>query len=361
MCAALESSTTDDRDHAAFGRLVEAHRSELHAHCYRMVGSLHDADDALQDTLLRAWRALPRFRGRSSHRTWLYRIATNVCLDLIARRPRRVLPIDYGPPGGDDHAVPLRQSLWIEPYPEGTLAVEDADATPEARYEQREAVELAFIAALQHLPARQRAALILRDVLGFSAREAAACLEATVPSVNGALQRARRAVGERLPPHSQQTTLRALGDQRLRELVERFADAFERGDVDAILSLLTEDATFAMPPYPDWCRGREAIAGSWLMPAGPPPRLRYVATCANGQPAVGVYLIDADAGCYKPLALDVLTLRGPLIAAVTAFRMPAIFARFGLPAELSRTSARPSPVRARVSTSPDFGEGRVRG
>ena len=326
-----------DGDEAAFDRVVAAHRADLHAHCYRMLGSLHDADDALQDTLLRAWRALPAFRGQSSLRTWLHRIATNVCLDAIARRPRRVLPIDYGPPGGerDQHREPLRESLWIEPYPDRALGIADPDTAPETRYEQREAVELAFVAALQHLPARQRATLILRDVLGFSAKEAAECLAATVPSVNGALLRARKSVEARLPARSQQATLRALGDERLRDLVERFADAFERGDVDAILALLTEDATFSMPPYPGWCRGREAIADSWLMPGGPPPRLRYVAARSNGQPALATYLLDREAGGYEPIALDVLTVRGPLIAAVTAFRTPALFARFGLPDRLA--------------------------
>jgi RNA polymerase sigma factor (sigma-70 family) len=213
----------------AFDDLVEDQRADLHAHCYRMLGSLHDADDALQDTLLRAWRGLPGFRGRSSLRTWLYRIATNVCLDAIARRPKRVLPIDYGP---DEREA----SLWIDPYPDATLGVEDGEAAPEARYERREALELAFVAALQHLPPRQRAALIARDVLGFSAKEAAEALETSVASVNGALLRARRTVAERLPQRSQQATLRSLGDRRLQEIVERFADAFERGDVDAILA-----------------------------------------------------------------------------------------------------------------------------
>jgi RNA polymerase sigma-70 factor (ECF subfamily) len=331
MCAAIGSSTTDSRDDAAFGRLVEAHRAGLHAHCYRMLGSLHDADDALQDTLLRAWRALPGFRGRSSIRTWLYRIATNVCLDLIARRPKRVLPIDYGGPGGPE---PLRETLWIEPYPDETLGLAAADTAPDARYEQREAVELAFIAALQHLPARQRATLILRDVLGFSAKEAAQSLEVTVPSVNGALQRARKTMGERLPPRSQQATIRSIGDQRLRDVVERFVDAFERGDVDAILAMLTDEPTFTMPPYPTWSHGRAAIADSWLMPGGPAPRLRYVTARANGQPAVAAYLLDEQTGTYKPIALDVLTLHGERIAGVTAFRTPAIFARFDLPDEL---------------------------
>jgi RNA polymerase sigma-70 factor, ECF subfamily len=313
----------------AFDDLVEDQRADLHAHCYRMLGSLHDADDALQDTLLRAWRGLPGFRGRSSLRTWLYRIATNVCLDAIARRPKRVLPIDYGP---DEREA----SLWIDPYPDATLGVEDGEAAPEARYERREALELAFVAALQHLPPRQRAALIARDVLGFSAKEAAEALETTVASVNGALLRARRTVAERLPQRSQQATLRSLGDRRLQEIVERFADAFERGDVDAILALLADDATFSMPPYPDRYEGREAIASSWLMPGGPPPRLRYVTVRANGQPALATYLLDAETGAYLPLALDVLTLRGDRIADVTAFRTPALFPRFGLPERLAR-------------------------
>jgi len=322
-------------DEAAFGELVETHRADLHAHCYRMLGSLHDADDALQDALLRAWRALPKFRGESSLRTWLHRIVTNVCLDAIARRPKRVLPIDYGsptPPGGS--ATYLPEGRWIEPYPDEALGIGDGAAAPEARYERREALELAFIATLQHLPPRQRATLILRDVLGFSARETAEALDTTVASVNGAVRRARAAVEERLPDQSQQATLRALGDRRLREIVERFADAFERGEVDAILAMLAEDATFAMPPYPEWCRGRDAIASSWLMPGGPPPRLRYAPARANGQPALGAYMIDPGAGSYVPIALDVLTLRGDLIANVTAFRTPSAFPRFGLPDRL---------------------------
>ena len=324
-------------DEADFRKLIETHRSDLHAHCYRMLGSLHDADDALQDTLLRAWRALPRFRGQSSLRTWIHRIATNVCLDALARRPKRVLPIDYGPPstpGRSDAERPLPRRLWIEPYPDEAIGVADGAAAPDARYERREALELAFVAALQHLSARQRAALILRDVLGFSAKEAAEALETTVPSVNGALRRARAVVEQRLPEQSQQATLRALGDRRLRDIVERFADAFERGEVDAILAMLTEDATFAMPPYPAWCRGRDALSASWLMPGGRPRRLRYLAARANGQIALGAYLIESKGSRYVPLALDVLTLRGPLISDVTAFRSTTAFRRFGLPERL---------------------------
>jgi RNA polymerase sigma-70 factor (ECF subfamily) len=174
----------------------------------------------------------------------------------------------------------------------------------------------------------------MRDVLGFSAKEASESLDTTVASVNGALQRARKAVEERVPERSQQTTLRKIGDRRVRDIVERFADAFERGEVDAVLAMLTEDATFGMPPYPGVCRGRDAVASSWLMPGGPPPRLRYVATRANGQPALGAYALDDAGRAYLPIALDVLTLRDDLIADVTAFRSPSVFARFGLPAEV---------------------------
>jgi RNA polymerase sigma-70 factor, ECF subfamily len=334
--ALLEAACSGDED--AFRRLVETHRAELHAHCYRMLGSLHDADDALQEALLRAWRGLCGFDGRSSLRRWLYRITTNVCLDAIARRPKRVLPIDYGPPVDAEGRVPgepMAESVWVEPYPDETLGLEDGYAGPAARYEQREAVELAFVAALQHLPARQRAVLVLREVLGFSAREVAESLGTTVASVNSALQRARKALDDRLPEKSQQATMRSLGNERVRKIVQNFVDAFERGDVGTIVALLAEDATFAMPPYAEWHRGREAIADSWLMPGGPPPRLRYLPTRANGQPALGTYAFDPDQNRFLAIALDVLTLRGTRIVDVTAFRTPDVFPHFGLPRELA--------------------------
>jgi RNA polymerase sigma-70 factor, ECF subfamily len=322
-----------DGDEDAFRSLVEPHRTGLHAHCYRMLGSLHDSEDALQETLLRAWRGLPRLAGAGSLRAWLYRIATNACLDAIGRRPKRVLPIDYGPAAaaGEEVGEPLVDSLWVEPYPDAQFHVEEGYAAPEARYEQREAVELAFIAALQHLPPRQRAVLILREVLGFSAREVSQSLDTSVASVNSALQRARKVIDERLPEKSQQATMRALGDEAIRGLVERFIDAFERGDVDAIVALLADDATFAMPPYASWYRGRNAIADSWLMPSSSPAGLRYMPTSANGQLALGTYALDPDGNGYRPIALDVLTLGENGIVDVLAFRTPDVLRPFGLP------------------------------
>jgi RNA polymerase sigma-70 factor (ECF subfamily) len=331
MTARPAEGTTEERelleaarggDESAFRRLVEPRQGELHVHCYRMLGSVHDAEDALQDAMLRAWRGLPRFEGRSSLRAWLYRIATNACLDVIGRRPKRVLPVDYAP-AADPHdgpGEPVVESVWVDPYPDEQLGLEDGYAAPEARYEQRESVELAFIAALQHLPATQRAVLILREVLGFSAREAAESLDTTVASVNSALQRARAAVDERLPERSQQATLRALGDQRLSEIVDCYVDAWERHDVEAVVAMLTEDATFAMPPLRTWFGGKEAIeiflsgwplSGRW--------RWRPVRSQANGQPALGFYSWDAGQRAYLPFALNVLTFRGPRISDVTAF------------------------------------------
>ena len=311
-------------DEGAYSDLVEAHRGELHAHCYRMLGSVHDAEDALQDALLRAWRGLPRFEGRSSVRSWLYRIATNACLDTIARRPKRVLPIDYGPsadPHGDGLGLPPLESVWVEPYPDQAVGLDDGFAAPEARYELRESVELAFVAALQHLPANQRAALILREVLGFSAAEVAESLETTVQSVNSALQRARKTVDERLPDQSQQATLRSLGDDRLRELVEDYMDAMERGDIDAVTALLADDAAWSMPPLPAWFTGRETLRG--FMEFGPLSgnwRWRHVPARVSGQAAVGSYAWHPEEKTYLPFALDVFTVNGDgKIKEITSF------------------------------------------
>jgi RNA polymerase sigma-70 factor, ECF subfamily len=324
-------------DEAAFGRLVGPHRAELHAHCYRMLGSVPDAEDALQEALLSAWRGLPRFEGRSSLRSWLYTIATNACLKAIERRPKRVLPIDYGP-AADPHdgpGEPLIESAWLEPYPDERLGLEDGFAAPEARYEQRESVELAFVAALQHLPARQRAVLILREVLGFSGREVAEALETTPASVYSALQRAHKTVDERLPEQSQQHTLRALGDERVRRVVEHYVDAWERSDVDAVVAMLAEDATFAMPPLPTWYGGREAVAAFLrARPLAGAQRWRLIPVRANGQPAFGHYRWDGERATFTPHGVNVITLRGARIDQITAFLTPEAVGHFGLPDEI---------------------------
>ena len=306
----------------AFASLIAPYRGELHAHCYRMLGSVHDAEDALQEAMLRAWRGVGRFQGRSSLRSWLYKIATNTCLDAIARRPKRVLPLDYSDAHDPNDGVgePVVESVWVEPYPDQELGLIDGYAAPEARYELRESVELAFVAAMQHLPARQRAVLILREVLGYSARETADSLETSVASVNSALQRARSTVDEKLPEQSQQATLRALGDQKLQQIVEQYIDAMGRGDVEQVVSMLTEDAAWSMPPLASWFRGRDALrvflrrgplSGQW--------RWRRMPARVNGQLAVAAYTWREDDGAFLPFALDVLTLDDDRISDVTAF------------------------------------------
>jgi RNA polymerase sigma-70 factor (ECF subfamily) len=332
----VSSPTATPQDERAFERLVAPHRGGLQAHCYRMLGSAADADDALQETLLRAWRGLPGFEGRSSLRSWLYRIATNVCLKTIERRPKRVLPVDYGP-ASDPHDAPdapLVESVWLDAYPDETLGAEDGLASPEARYEQRESVELAFIAALQHLPARQRAVLLLRDVLGFAPVEIAAALEASPASIYSALQRAHQAAEERLPERSQQATLRSIGDERLRELVKRYVEAWEEADVETITAMLTDDATFSMPPRPSWYRGRRAV-GAFLAAHPLRYRWRFVPVRANGQLAFGVYRAPEGGRGDVAHAIHVLSLDGAArIAEVTTFHQPEAFARFGLPDQL---------------------------
>ena len=355
----LERARTGDE--AAFSELLDSHRGELHAHCYRMLGSVDDAEEALQEASLRAWRGLSRFEKRSSLRSWLYTIATNTCLDEIARRPKRVLPVDLAPPSEGDVAPgePVLESVWVEPYPDEALGVPSAYAAPEARYELREAVELAFVAALQHLPGTQRAVLILREVLAFSAREVAEALQTSVASVNSALQRARATVDARVGERSQQQALRGLGEDSVRELVDRYVEAWESCDIEAFASMLAEDATFAMPPLSSWYRGREAIArwaAGW--PLSGAWRWRALPVSASAQPALGFYAWSDEDGGFRPFALNVLSLDGERVSDVTAFiarsprapspesyerypeqpvdpaRLGAVFGRFGLPERL---------------------------
>ena len=342
-------------DEHAFSDLVEAHRAELIAHCYRMLGSYHDAEDAVQDALLRAWRALPAFEGRSSVRSWLHAIVTNTAIDIARRRARREL-VHTGPGPG----ALIDEPTWLEPFPDRMAG--DIEPSPEARYEVRESLELAFVVALQHLPPMQRAVLILREVAGFSAQEMAGQLGTSVASVNSALQRARAAVQGTLPARSQQVTLRSLGDQRIRVLAERYADAIENGDTDGLVSMLTSDATWSMPPDSTWYAGRQAITG-FMRDSVFKVDWRHMATRANGQLAVGCYIFDPARGTYAASVLDVLTLDGDKISAVVGFQTADnfrrsgqeirfgtsdFFPRFGLPEELPKLPVLPCRRRAPV-------------
>jgi RNA polymerase sigma-70 factor (ECF subfamily) len=302
-------------DPGAFETLVAPHRPELQAHCYRMLGSLHDAEDALQETLVRAWRGVHGLDDRGFVRAWLFKIATNRCLTALERRGRRELPVDVSPD------TPATEISWLEPYP---------DTTPEGRIMARESIELAYVAALQHLSPVQRATLILREVLGFSAAEVADLLDTSTASVNSALQRARKAVDS--TAETQQTVLGDLGDDSISELVERWADAWEAADVDTIVSMLADDARMSMPPWLEWYDGQDAIR-SFLVDGPLRSRWRFLPTTANGQLAFGTYMWEDEAGAFVPGGLDVLTIRDGRVAEVTVF-LEADLTLFGLPGRL---------------------------
>jgi RNA polymerase sigma-70 factor (TIGR02960 family) len=310
-----------DATEEQFRALTEPHRRELQLHCYRILGSVQDAEDMVQETLLAAWRGLDAFEGRASVRSWLYRIATNRCLNALRARSRRPREV----PAMADAPEPTRwtEPVWLEPYPDALL--EDVSAGPAARYEARESIELSFIAGLQHLPPRQRAALVLGDVLGYRTAEIAELLGTGEASVKGSLQRARATLRERLPDADRERAPRP-DSAAERELVGRFADAVHSGDVDAIVSLLTGDAVVTMPPQPLLYQGREAIGAFMRHQAerrGVPMRL--VVTRANTQPAFGAYVAD------RPYGLFLLTLAGDEIAAITWFADTGVFRHFGLP------------------------------
>ena len=325
-------------DEPAFAGLADQFRAELQLHCYRIVGSVQDAEDLVQETLLAAWRGLEQFEGRASLRSWLYRIATNRCLNALRDRGRR--PAELSAPPEDTPPPPqptrLGEPVWLEPYPDVLLeGMGDRARQPEVRYEQREAIGLAFVVGLQRLPPRQRAVLVLRDVLGFRAAEVAEMLGVTEVSVNRALQRARRALERAVPPGARDVAPLP-GTREERELVGRFTAAFEAGDVRSVVALLTDDALLTMPPEPLEYQGADAI-GQFLstVPAGGAlERFRLVPTRANGQPAFGCYLRDQRAPIAHAYGLMVLTLRGDRIAAITGFPDTSVFRSFGLPRSL---------------------------
>ena len=291
-----------------FDALVAPLRAGLLLHCYRMLASSHDAEDAVQETLVRAWKSLDRFEGRSTFRTWLLSIATNVCLREIERRGRRVRPVDLSPAADPAVALnqPLTEMVWLGPLPAAGLTWSSTPA--DAVYEQKEAVELAFVAALQQLPALQRAALIMRDVLAMPAAEVAMALDTSTAAVNSALQRARTELRARLPDRSQQRVLRDLGDERVRASVTAFISAWERADVDAVVALLAEDVVMAMPPFGEWYVGRDRV-GRFLgqAPLQPGHRWSCTPTTANGQPAIEMYRWDDQIGACLAHSLGVLS------------------------------------------------------
>lgn len=333
--ALLQDARRGDRD--AFERLAEAHRRELHLHCYRMLGSFHDAEDLVQEALLRAWQGIEGYEGRGSFRGWLYRIATNTCLNALTgrRRTRRLLPEDAGPPTGRVPPHPPTTDIaWLEPYPDAALeGIPDAAPGPEARYEMREAVQLAFVAAIQHLPPRQRAVLLLHDVLGWSASETARLLDASVASVNSALQRARGTLETRLP--RRRTGAVAPPDERRRALLDRYVRAWETADVHAFVALLREDATASMPPWSEWYQGRDAVARFFahVCRAGGNGPFHLVPTAANRQPAFAFYGRGLQPQ-WRFHALHLLTIQDQAIAGLTSFVGLEVHEMFGLPAVL---------------------------
>jgi RNA polymerase sigma-70 factor (TIGR02960 family) len=321
-------------DDEAFRELTEPHRRELLVHCYRMLGSFQDAEDAVQDTLLAAWRGLGGFEGRASVRTWLYRIATNRCLNALRSASRRPAREWDNPEVTPPEPTRLGEVVWLEPYPDALLGgAIDAPLSPEARYEQREAISLAFVTALQILPARQRAVLILREVLGYHANEVADMLDSTVDSVNSALKRARASLRHRLPPTGEREPPPAPDSPAERALAAKFAHAYEAGDVDALVALLTADVRVAMPPIPLEYHGRDAVARFYSSVIGQGRPYDLIATRANGQPAFGVYVRATDGGIRHGTGLYVMTLTGERICAITRFDA-GVLPWFGLPRTL---------------------------
>jgi RNA polymerase sigma-70 factor (TIGR02960 family) len=324
----------DDR---AFGELTDPYRGELQLHCYRILGSVQDAEDVLQETMLAAWRGLSQYEGRASLRTWLYRIATNRCLNALRASGRRPRTEPADPPFATVEPTRRGEPLWLEPYPDVLLdGLLDAAAGPEARYEAKETIALMFVAAIQHLPPRQRAVLVLRDVLGFRSAEVADMLQTSEASVNSALQRARSTMASRLPgPHTERAPLPR--SARERDLADRFATAYAADDIDGVVALLTDDAWLTMPPVTLEFQGAEAI-GTFLRDAAVwrnGRRDRLVPTRANGQPAYGCYRQDRHAPLFRAHGLMVLSLEGDRVCAITRFVDNSVLPYFGLPRTLA--------------------------
>jgi RNA polymerase sigma-70 factor, ECF subfamily len=326
-------------DEQAFQRLAEPYRREIQVHCYRMLGSLQDAEDVTQEAYLRAWRGLGGFEGRSSFRGWLYRIATNACLNALARQStaRRVLSPELGPSAEQLPGAPASEIIWLDPYPDTMFeSIADTGLGPDARYELHETVQLAFVAAIQHLTPRQRAVLLLRDVLGWPASDTAELLDMTVASANSALQRARVMMARRFP--SGEPASLPAPDAEQRVLLDRYVKAWETADLDGFISLLREDAYLAMPPWAEWYQGRSAMrmffAWAWgeqaAQPSTPVPHRRLIATAANGRPAFGTYRRDGSHSSWVAHSLQVLTLRDGSIAGIDSFVKPELFPAFGL-------------------------------
>jgi RNA polymerase sigma-70 factor, ECF subfamily len=321
-------------DESAFALLVESYRRELQVHSYRMLGSFEDAEDVVQETFLRAWRNRKSFEGRSSFRAWLYRIATNACLDALKRRPPRVLPPQVAA-AADPRVPPLPSAdmPWLQPYPDRLLeGIAAGDEGPEAALVAKETVELAFLVAIQHLVPRQRAVLILRDVLGWSAKETATLLDATVDSVNSALRRARSTLKKHLPARRLELASRTDPTQEERLLLRRYMDAHERADATTFAALLREDARLTMPPTPTWYDGREAIVTFHARQLFVPEiQWRAMVTRANRQPAVAFYTRQPGEPEFRASVLDVLRVEDGLVTQIDAFVLPALFPAFGLP------------------------------
>jgi len=326
-----------DIDRQAFGVLAESHRRELRVHCYRMLGSVQEAEEMVQETLLRAWDRRETYEGRSSLRAWLYKIATNLCIDALRRRPRRGLPVTREDASTLEQPIPasITEPIWLEPYPDDLAAPEESN--PEARYSKSESIRLAFLATLHLLPARQRAVLILRDVLDWQANEVAEALEQSVPSVKSALHRARATLARHHPLLNRENMTAPFADEELREQLDLYVRAWESADVEGLVALLREDSTFSMPPIPSWYRGREnigALVRKTIFSGQASGHWRLLPTRANAQPGFGLYKLNEGSGDYDGYGVQVVTFDGDRISDITTFRNPSLLPFFELPSAL---------------------------